>query len=64
MRILADRARCVGAGRCVTSDPTVFTQDDEDGTVVVLVVEPNEDQLARVREAVDLCPSRALSLSD
>ncbi|WAL64998.1 (4Fe-4S)-binding protein [Amycolatopsis cynarae] len=60
MRIVADTTRCVGAGQCVLTDPEVFDQSDEDGTVVVLVERP--DDLEKVREAVHICPSQALSL--
>ncbi|TVT48596.1 ferredoxin, partial [Amycolatopsis rhizosphaerae] len=47
-------------GQCVLTDPDVFDQSDEDGTVVVLVERP--DDLEKVREAVHICPSQALSL--
>jgi ferredoxin len=62
MRIVADTNRCVGAGQCVLTDPSVFDQSEEDGTVVVLVERPND--LDTVREAVHICPSQALSLVD
>lgn len=63
MRIVADLSRCVGAGQCVLADPATFDQNDEDGTVVVLRARPLDDEmLARVRQAVHTCPSRALSL--
>jgi ferredoxin len=64
MRIVADTSICVGAGQCVLSEPSVFDQDEEDGTVVVLVERPEEPGLAGAREAVDLCPSGALALSE
>lgn len=64
MRIVADTTRCVGAGQCVLSEPSVFDQDEEDGTVVVLVDRPREAELASVREAVEICPSQALSLTE
>jgi ferredoxin len=63
MRIIADLDRCVGAGQCVLTDPTTFDQNDEDGTVVVLHDRPTDPATsARARDAVHLCPSRALSL--
>ncbi|MFE2939712.1 ferredoxin [Streptomyces sp. NPDC059255] len=62
LRIVADRARCVGAGQCVLTAPELFDQSDDDGTVVVLVDEVGEDDLDKVREAVHLCPSGALAL--
>jgi ferredoxin len=62
MRIVADTDRCVGAGQCVLTDPEVFDQSEDDGTVVVLVDHPAE--LDKAREAVHVCPSQALSLAD
>jgi ferredoxin len=41
----------------------VFDQDD-DGIVVVLVGEVPADEEEHAREAVKLCPSQALRLSD
>jgi ferredoxin len=62
MRIVADTGKCVGAGQCVLTDPDVFDQSEDDGTVVVLVQRPAE--LDKAREAVHVCPSQALSLTD
>ncbi|EIF00865.1 ferredoxin [Saccharomonospora glauca] len=62
MRIVADTDRCVGAGQCVLTESAVFDQNDDDGTVVVLVERPTGEQLENVRQAVELCPGRALSL--
>ena len=63
--ILADLDRCVGAGQCVLTDPEAFDQSDEDGTVVVLRATPAGDEaLKRARVAVEICPSRALSLAE
>ncbi|MFR0357687.1 ferredoxin [Streptomyces sediminimaris] len=64
-RIVADADRCVGAGQCVLTDPGTFDQSEEDGTVVVLQNTPADDEaLERAREAVAICPSRALSLTE
>ncbi|MBB5158120.1 ferredoxin [Saccharopolyspora phatthalungensis] len=64
MRIEADLDRCVGAGQCVLTAPTLFDQNDEDGRVVVLVTEVDDSAIAAAREAVHVCPSGALSLVD
>ncbi|MCS5736076.1 ferredoxin [Herbiconiux daphne] len=62
MKIIASRTVCIGAGQCVFSAPESFDQDD-DGKVVVLDDSPEPGAaLAAVREAVEVCPSRALSL--
>jgi ferredoxin len=63
MKALADRDVCIQAGNCVMVADAVFDQDD-DGIVVVLVDEIPADQVDNVREAVKLCPSQALRLSD
>ncbi|NKQ58938.1 ferredoxin [Amycolatopsis sp. K13G38] len=60
MRIVADKDVCVGAGQCVMTDPEVFDQSEDDGTVIVLVEKPLDAEKAR--EAVNVCPSQALSL--
>lgn len=64
MRIIANTAVCVGSGQCVFTDPDTFDQDD-DGTVLLLRAVPeNAQQVELARLAVQLCPSRALSLTD
>ncbi|WP_020668226.1 ferredoxin [Amycolatopsis nigrescens] len=64
MRIVADTGRCVGAGQCVLTEPGVFDQSDDDGTVVLQTEEVAGGQLDKVREAVHICPSQALSLAE
>ncbi|MEU5551824.1 ferredoxin [Micromonospora sp. NPDC047793] len=53
--------RCLGAGHCVRLVPEVFDEDDH-GTVVLLVAEPEPDRVPAVREAAQLCPNRAISI--
>ena len=62
MRVVTDTARCVGSGQCVLTEPAVFDQSEDDGTVVVLIAHVEGEQLKSVEEAVDMCPSQALSL--
>ena len=59
MHITADRERCVGAGQCVLAAPAVFDQDD-DGLVAPLTVDPAEGDQEAVRQAVNVCPSSAI----
>jgi ferredoxin len=61
VQVHADRDVCIGAGLCVLSAGAVFDQDD-DGIVVVLDEHPAD--VAAAREAVDNCPSGALSLTE
>jgi ferredoxin len=64
MRIVADTGRCVGAGQCVLTEPGVFDQDETEGTVLLRTEQVSDDNVDRVREAVHICPSQALSLND
>jgi ferredoxin len=63
MRITADTGRCIGSGQCVATDPGVFDQSEEDNTVVLLTEHVGGEQLDRVRLAVRICPSGALSIA-
>ena len=64
MQINANRVTCIGAGQCVFADPDAFDQDDA-GIVLVVRPEPTTaDEIARAREAVQVCPSRSLTLTE
>ena len=54
MRVQADREACIQAGNCVMVAADVFDED----------VDPSGELADRVREAVKLCPSSALSLAE
>jgi ferredoxin len=62
MRIVADKERCVSGGLCVLTGPTLFDQDEIDGTVVILTEQVEGNALQKAQEAVHLCPGQALSL--
>lgn len=65
MRIIADTSRCAGAGQCVLTDPALFDQSEDDGTVVVITPVPADaQQITRARQAVHICPSQALSIHE
>jgi ferredoxin len=64
MKVIADLEVCIGAGVCVLTAPDVFDQGTDDGLVRVLTEEVPADEARLVREAVDLCPSAALSIAE
>jgi ferredoxin len=64
MRIEADRELCIGAGMCALTAPELFGQDDEDGRVLLLRTAPWREDLEAAQQAVELCPSGALSIRD
>ncbi|OIK05311.1 ferredoxin [Streptomyces monashensis] len=62
MRVAVDRTRCCGAGMCALTQPHVFDQCAEDGTVVLLCAHPPQELWDSVEECVRLCPSQAISV--
>jgi ferredoxin len=64
MRITADPGRCIGAAQCMMTDSTVFDVSDEEYTVILRTDHAEGEQLDRVRLAVRICPSGALSLTE
>ncbi|MBF6171931.1 ferredoxin [Nocardia blacklockiae] len=60
MELKVDRERCIGAGMCVLTAPGTFDQDDEDGRVLL---KRAPDLAPDVRDAVQVCPSGALTLA-
>jgi ferredoxin len=63
MRIHTDTGVCIGAGNCVRTAPDLFDQDDE-GIVKLLNAEPDPTRDDAAREAEELCPSGAISISE
>ncbi|MBA3799103.1 MAG: ferredoxin [Geodermatophilaceae bacterium] len=59
----ADFEACQGYANCVVAAPEVYDIDD-DGTVVLLKQEISDDERAKVDEAVNSCPTSALSIED
>jgi len=64
MRVTADREVCIGSGNCVFSAPAVFDQDDDEGLVVVLTAQVDDEDADAVQNAVANCPSGALRIVD
>jgi ferredoxin len=63
MRIHTDTDTCIGAGNCARTAPDLFDQDDQ-GTVKLLDPAPDPSRYDAAREAEDLCPSGAISISE
>jgi ferredoxin len=62
MKVEVDEHRCVGAGQCVWVAPRVFDQRPADGVVLLRAPHPDADDEPYVREAVALCPARAIRI--
>jgi ferredoxin len=63
MKVRVDTAKCSGIGLCETTAPTVF-EVGSDGLSRAINPEPPEDERAAVEEAVNSCPTNALSIED
>ncbi len=61
MRIRIDREKCVSAGNCVVTAPTVFILDDDEKATLL---DPNSVDEETIRLAAELCPTEAIVLED
>jgi ferredoxin len=63
MRIDIDKDRCIGAGQCALTAPSVFTQDDE-GLSALLPSREDGGGDPMVKEAARACPVGAITVSE
>jgi len=61
VKITVDFDVCASNGVCMMTAPEVFEVRD-DGFLYLLTDEPPEELRAKVMEAVDLCPTGAITL--
>jgi ferredoxin len=61
MRLVIDHNRCRRTGQCSYLHPELF-KSDTDGSPIVLVAHPGEELREAAEEAVELCPTGAISL--
>lgn len=61
MRLVIDHSRCRRTGQCSYLHPELF-QADTDGSPIIRVEHPDGELREAAEEAVELCPSGAVSL--
>jgi ferredoxin len=64
MRIVFDREKCQGHGRCYALAPEVFESDDEGYAVLLVAGEVPDDRTEDARLAADNCPEFAISIEE
>jgi len=63
LKVVVDHDECEANAVCVGILPEVFEVDDDDN-LHLQAEYPADDQIDKVREAVDSCPKRALALKE
>jgi ferredoxin len=63
MKVNVDTSKCSGIGLCEVAAPAVFEVGD-DGQAQAVTPEPAEDERPQVEEAVNNCPTGALSIQE
>lgn len=63
MKIVLDEARCTSLGMCESVAPDFF-EVGENGELNLLATRAPEEKRGLVQEAVDACPTGALSLKN
>jgi len=64
VKVTVDQDKCVSSGMCVMNAAEVFDQSDDDGVVVLLVVEPGPELAEAARKAAAACPAMAIHLEE
>jgi ferredoxin len=64
MKVTVNEKICIGAGNCAQISPKIFAQRADDGTVILLVQDPEPELFASIQKAVKNCPSGAISISE
>jgi ferredoxin len=57
--IVVDRELCMGSGMCIVYAPNTFAHDDDTKAVVI---DPAGDPIDAIRNAVQACPTSAITL--
>lgn len=62
-KVVVDRAICLKAGQCYYLQPGVFRADSR-GWPEIVVEHPEGDELEAAEDAVEICPSGAITVED
>jgi ferredoxin len=54
--------KCIGAGHCVGCAPEIFSQNDDDGVVILLAENPPPGSYEGAKSAASLCPTSAIEI--
>lgn len=64
MKITIFPEKCVGVGQCVIAAPKIFSQNDDDGQVILLTEDFGPSDYQDIRAAARLCPASAILVED
>jgi len=59
-KLSIDREKCLNSGQCAYLQPELFQLDDR-GEPQVLDEQPSGDLIAKANDAIEMCPSQAIS---
>lgn len=63
MKVIIDHDECIGDGICENICPEVFELRD-DGLAYVLTFEQSPGMLEKIEEAIDECPTSAITMDE
>ena len=67
MKVLVDRGRCQGHGRCYATAPELFEPVNDEGHSEVVCEEiggDNNELVEAARQALQACPERAIVIEE
>lgn len=63
LQILVYPDKCIGAGHCVACASDVFSQNEDDGVVILLEASPSPERVDAVESAARMCPTSAIEIN-
>lgn len=61
MKVIVNKDLCIGCGACQAIEPSVFTIEDKDGLAKAIDNEIGEEVKENVVDALEGCPTSAIS---
>ncbi len=62
MKVKVNKEKCIGCGSCVAIAPEIFELNEEGKSVVKK--QPSKEEESKVKEAIELCPTKAIEIEE
>ncbi len=64
MKVVIDREKCFMSGECYYNHPELFKMGEEGYPEILIEDVTDEEHLRHAREAIEVCPAVAISLTE
>ncbi len=64
MKVKIDKELCTGCGLCEETCPDIFKLNEDGDMTELIKTEYDDDDIECIEEAIETCPTEAISLED